>query len=337
MKRWWDPVKLQSWHGSDLAAGMLSLLAGALLGGGFWLEEIEGLAKLQAQAESLALMHPPSEATGQALPQPQGVSGKRAATTDMSAGALSAVALPGITRSDNAWPWLQQRMQAHGLQVLSLRPGPLQTQAGWPTQTLTLDVQGRWQDWQDFELQLHRHAPWWTVTQWLITPLAQAGDRVRVQWQGRLAWQPAGVAGPAGDWPQWTPGAARQEGQERGPKLPAPVFAVVQAPSQAQSAQPMADASSGMQPVPLVQTLSGYSADPSQWPVQALRFHGTWRQAGRTHAVLGHGPYLQVLALGQRVGREGHRLSRIDEDGVLLQSANAVQHPVHLSWSGGQQ
>lgn len=328
MKRWWGAAWLQSQPVGDLGAGVLSLLVGALLGGGFWMDEMEALGQLRSQAASLAHLQPQAPKP----PPPQGTSGQRGAASGGSTGAAHGLVLPELARSDSAWPWLQQRMQVHRLELLSMRPGPLETQTGWPTQTLTLDVQGRWQDWLDFERQLHRHAPWWTVTQWQITPLAQGSDRVRVQWQGRLAWQPANAAGPAQDWPQWVPRAGPQDLQDQA----VPLFAVQPALPQGQSVPATVVAGPGVQPDPTAEAVREMSPDPSQWTVQALRFYGTWRQAGRTHAVLGHGPYQQVLALGQRVGRDGHRLARIGEDGVLLQPADAAQTPIHLSWSGGQ-
>ncbi len=315
MKRWPGWLGRQSLHRRDLAAGMLSLVAGALVGGWVWLDEIEALAQLQAQAQALA------------APQGQGSAGQQAAPSDVQTVPSAVLALPMAGHGDSVWPWLQQRMQAHGLQVLSLRPGALESPSGWPTQSFTLEAQGRWQDWQDFERQLHRHVPWWTVSQWQLTPLGQTSDQIRVQWQGRLAWQPATAGGTSPDWPQWAP-EARPDGA-------VPLFATVQVQTPSLPA-PVADAGPGAAGDPLATVAPELSPDPLQWPVQALRLYGSWRQAGSTHVVLGQGPFHVVLAPGQRVGREGHRLARIDEDGVVLQPADAAQSPIHLSWSGGR-
>lgn len=316
MRRWLGSIRRPSLQGRELALGLLSLLAGALLGGGLWWDDIETLAQLRQQAQALA------------APPAQGVGGQAAVALAAPTESPAILALPEIGHAERVWPWLQQRLQAHGLQVLSLRPGAPETQAAWPTQALALEVQGRWPDWQDFERQLHRHAPWWTVSQWQLAPLGQTSGMVRVQWQVRLAWRPAAAGGTAPDWPQWTAGERAQDA--------VPVFAVASPLAPTLQALPLPAAVPGTHSEPVATALSDLSPDPMQWPVQTLRLYGTWRQAGSTHAVLGQGPFQVVLTLGQRVGREGHRLVRIGEDGVVLQPADASQSPFHLNWSGGR-
>lgn len=207
---------------------------------------------------------------------------------------------PGLAQSDVVWPWLQQRLQAHGFVVVALRPQAVASGKSLPEQTVTMRLQGRWQDWLAFEQALHAHAPWWVLEQWQIVPSGQQPGEVRIELQARLGFQPTHRAETAGQraWPDWQVSGTRR--QEKTAHLFAP----------AAWPEPPALAASGT-PVAL-------PSDPAQWPLQDLRFLGTWSQEGVVHAVLGAGADKVVVKPGQRIGREGYRVRQIGDDRLEL-------------------
>jgi len=224
--------------------------------------------------------------------------------------------LDGPTQEQGAavWPWLQQRLQDQGLQVIALRPQGLSAE-GLPEQTVQLQLQGRWRDWLALSQAMAVHAPWWVVDQWQVTPVG-VGD-VRIELQARVGWLPLLLLDPkravwAG--PQW-PVAARA-GEP--PATDALLFGL---PEVAAAAQ-----------LPSTPVLP---QDPRHWPVRALRLQGVWQEAGQWHALLGAGLAQATVRVGQRVGQEGLRVRRVDMAGVAL-AADSGESIVRLAWQGDQ-
>ena len=265
------------------------------MGHGFWQDDIEAPDRLRAEVTALqarletARTVPVGTATGQA----------------------DAVLAPDSSQAAMVWPWLAQRLQAHGLQLQSLRPGALEGVPDLPVQTVALEVQGRWADWLAFERQMHHHAPWWRVTQWQVTPAGAAGQ-VKMLWHWRWAWR-APQAPPASPavLPVWSVASAEAEpGVFDDPKAQA-------------------------RPVPSLVSESALPPDPRRWPVQSLRLLGVWQQSGVAHAVLGSGLHHVVAVPGQRVGQEGHRVQAVGDSEVVLRPGHARAPDVHLGFPGG--
>lgn len=246
------------------------------------------VAQLQMQAQAQA-QAPQISAARQQGPVPEG---------------------PVLAESARAWPWLQQRLRAHGLQVQLLRPQAVTGSRPLPEQAVAVRLQGRWRDWLAFEAALHRHAPWWVIDQWQVVPAGLPSDEVRIELQARLGFRPPAWQDQATDrvWPEWPVLAGGQPGDD--------LFA--QAPT------PTASAVAGETPMPL-------STDPRAWPVHALRLLGVWQQAGTAHAVLGEGLNQVVVRQGQRIGREAYRVRRIGDDQVELAAADPAGQVLRLT------
>ena len=224
--------------------------------------------------------------------------------------------LPG--EAGAVWPWLQQRLQAHGLQLLSLRPQAVGSVKGMPEQLVGLRLHGRWNDWLAVQQAMDVHVPWWLTGSWQVLRADPHSGEVRIELQARIGWLPQGLKTHptrARVWPSWTTEAVRPLAGEA-------LFAAPSSPSAAVAAATPAQAGVGSRPRD--------PRDPRQWPVGALRLQGTWHQAGVGHAVLGAGSDLVTVVSGQRLGAEGHRVVRVGDAQVELVSGPAAGPPLRL-------
>lgn len=265
-----------------------------------------------AWAEVDALEMEVAQWQSQSLSPPRPASPVQPATTPTEG--ETGPAWPEPAHASALWPWLQQRLQAQGLQVQALRPQAINnTVPALPEQAVVLQLQGRWTDWHAWIQDMAQHAPWWQVDQWQVVPL-QAGQ-VRIELQARVGLWPAGLAGP--ERPGWSApawAAARAVPTSRDTLWDAPDAERVDRPSAASAPA---------------------SSDPRAWPVRALRLHGVWLQADQWHAVLGDGLAQTTVRAGQRIGQEGFRVRRIGENGVELVSGEG-EPTLRLDWQGGQ-
>lgn len=233
-------------------------------------------------------------------PAPEPTPPTATAVADVSATSAGQAATPlpsapEVRERDAAWFWLQQRLQAHGLRLLALRPEPWQSGAVLAQQAAHLRLQGNWVDWQAFGRALAAHAPWLAWEQWQVQA-ADGPGQVQIDVRLRLWLRPEG--GPAmaeHSWPSW----------------PVPTATTTAAPLFAQ-----ADAVASAQPTPAPTEASA----PSAW-----RLWGVWTQAGQSRVVLGRGADWTVLAPGQSLGPQGLRLERIGAQGVHLSAPGAAQ------------
>lgn len=283
-------------RGALLAAAMC--LAGFELGVFLWQEEIGSFERLRGEVSALRDQLKNAQTS---LPEPPA----RADSGDQTWA-------PDTREAARVWPWLQQRLQAHGLVVRALSPGALDTAAGLPTQVAMLEVQGRWSDWLAFEQQLGRHAPWWSFTQWQVSPVG--AGQVRMQWHLRWGWRPTAHTQPPlaiTDLPSWP---------LAGQTATATVFDDPRSRSEV-----AADPPSQAQPQP----------ELAHSPLIGHRLQGIWQQAGVSHAVLGHDQQQIVLTPGQAVGSEGYRVWRVDEEGVTLRAFDGRRPDIRFNWTGG--
>lgn len=297
----------------DAQRHLLVLLAcagvGAVLAGLLWPLDTEALAALRQEVEQLQA-------------QAQVAQRKAHASAPMDSAARQALPMPDepdLAEGVMVWPWLQQRLRAHGLQVQALRPHAVTRLGQLPQQSVAVRLQGRWRDWLAFEEAWNWHAPWWVIDHWQVVPAGAPSDEVRIELQVRLAFRPPGLPANAATrvWPEWPV-------PEDGRSMPsANLFA--------QDATPVATA--------LAAALAGDAApqrpeDPRRGSVHALRLLGVWQQAGTAHAVLGDGLNPIVVRQGQRIGREAYRVRRIGDDQVELGASGARAEVLRLKLAG---
>jgi hypothetical protein len=60
--------------------------------------------------------------------------------------------------------------------------------------------------------------------------------------------------------------------------------------------------------------------DPVTWPLERIRWLGTWQHGADQRAVLSAGGAWITVPVGQRVGLEGHKVAFIGADGVVLRT-----------------
>lgn len=231
---------------------------------------------------------------------------------------------PDLSEADTAWSWLQQRMQAHGLQVQALQPKVVSADKGLPQQAVVMRLQGRWQDWIALEEALQVHAPWWVIDQWLVAPAtAPAGDvrTVRIELQARLGLRPSALPSAATTrvWPTWPVSVTPQAGPD------VQLFAAVPVSTSSAEASPA-----------VREVGPDLSADPRTWPIEQLRLFGVWRQAGAAYAVVGTGGEQVTLRQGQSIGRQAYRVRTIGDDHVDLSPDRKMGPGVRLTLQGGQ-
>lgn len=219
---------------------------------------------------------------------------------------------PGPSDSAVVWTGLQQRLQAWGLQVHSLRAQSQDSGGELPEQTVQLRVQGRWTDWQAFEQAMAEHAPWWLPQHTLVAATGRGPDEVQVQLQARVGWRPQG-AGQALPWVWGSNWPARPVAASALPLFgPIPEAAPGAAP-EGRLALPSSDPQG--------------RADP---PLARWRLLGVWQQDGQHHAVLGHGAMRLNVREGQRVGREAYRVRHVGAQAVELVPASPGEPVLHL-------
>lgn len=296
--------RLQGWLGPErrpqqwvLAAALLGLLGSAWLAG----PDAQALQGLESEVTrwQATLSSAPSPSPAQA-PSPQ----------------IAGAPWPEADELATLWPWLQQRLQAQGLQLLSLQPQAMATVDGLPEQTVLLRLQGAWSDWRALEQALDAQAPWWVVNQWQMLPAGVSPTDVRIELQARWGlWPPQGPgrAEAPRTWPVW---AVTAERSDQG----APVFGT---PS---GEAGLAVAKAGAPP-----TAAAGLGGPGPWPVGEMRLLGIWRQAGQAHAVLAAGQTPVVARAGQRVGAEGYRVLRVDDAQVELVPPGTAGPSLRLS------
>ena len=276
------------------------LAAGAACAGVWWwgAQSLEAWDALEAEVAQLTAMSGSQHATRSAVAAP------------VPAGSV----LPDWPTPDEAasvWPWLQQRLQEQGLQVLAIQPLPFDrgnAARALPEQAVLWRLQGRWRDWLAWGRALEVHAPWWVFDHWTVLPAGTSGE-VRIELQARLGLQGQRAAA-ARIWPTW----------------PLP-----QAPAQGVGAQLFDPPGPQVESGPVAPVAHG---QPQQWPARELRLLGIWQQAGVHHAVLGAGPDWLVVSPGQRVGREHYRVLRVSASGLDLGAASAADPPLHLGFQG---
>lgn len=216
---------------------------------------------------------------------------------------------PAWQDADSLWPWLQERLQTHGLQVRSLQPQAMGAAAAGQVNahtTVHLQLQGRWQDWQSFVMQMNAHVPWWQLLGWQVVPAGEVSELVRLQVQLRLGWhtplpgKSVPIALPRWPVPQASAGVALFG-------IPVP---------------------GGRDPGAMVGAAAAVaSATPAQ-------LRGVWLQAGQGHAVFREGERLDIRRAGQPLAFADYRLVQVSVDGVQLQDRTGQRVALTLGKGG---
>lgn len=230
------------------------------------------------------------------------------------------------------WPQLERSMVQHGLRLLSLRPEPPSPSGAWPSQGVTLRLQGRFDDWVNAWAALNARGPVWGLERLRITPQegGVAIDAVLRLWLSpETTVMPKSAVSPVPtEWMTAPVLTAQRQGAG------APVFVSGTSPSAAvtgvaagiKKVDPLpfsAGAASAGAPdgrsSPL--TMPTLSPDPGDWPLDQVRLVGVWQQGQGVHPILMAGPHWALARVGQRIGPQGHVVSSIHAAEVHLRAA----------------
>lgn len=286
-----DGPALASWCARQWQRHAVALL-GATLGAALLVLAFSDVWEAHDQAhQSLAAAQAKWTAQGPEAPMPQVLDPRAHA-----AGALWP-RLPG------RWPpeasaALRQFLIGQRLQVQSLRAMPDVVAGPLQAQSLAIRMTGRYADWVRAWQLMSTSGPLLSIERMSVSSLAQSSgvqlDVVLHLWSRpgstqEVLWPPEGSTAPLS--------AAVDPFVWSGP-TPEPPAAV-----------PSRTAKS------VVQT-----DDPMTWPLERVRWLGTWQQGADKQAVLSAGGPWIAVRVGQRVGPEGHKVAVIGADGLVLLS-----------------
>jgi hypothetical protein len=317
------------WLARRWAFALAGFAAGLLGVGGWQYQDLEGLWESQAQVDDLQkklqehLQQAQSKQTLAAAP----------AMTPLSGPPLVNAGWPAQGTQAAVWLQLERLMVQHGLRLMSLQLESPSTKGDWPSQTATLRLQGRFEDWVRVWTALNARGPLWGMERLRITP--QAGG-VAVDAVLRLWLSP-----PSGGSPRLAPAAVLTELMPGdGPVLPqagagAPVFvptaaSVVGAGLKNERRGPVAEGlgeRSGTLVLDGPAMSSGrgsFSPDPADWPLAQVRLVGVWQAGQAALPILQAGPHWVRAHVGQRIGPQGHVVQSIHAEEVHVRSAQGV-------------
>lgn len=245
---------------------------------------------------------------------------------------------PALGAQAAVWPQVERLMVQHGLRLLSLQLEPTNHVGGWPSQTVALRLQGRFEDWVTVWAALNARGPFWAMERLRITP-QEAG--VAVDAVLRLWLSPAAADETASAQvklpTEWMFGDAPVA---LGHRASAPVFVQNAAPPanafvaaagpKDEAALPVsadigARSNSGA-PVSRASTPpeAPLSSDPAEWPLDQIRVAGVWQSEESVQLILQAGPHWVRARLGQRMGPHGHVVHGIDAEAVHLRAAQGA-------------
>ena len=236
------------------------------------------------------------------------------------------------------WPQLERLMVQHGLRLQSLQLEPPSPVGFWPSQTVTLRLQGRFEDWVSVWSALNARGPYWGMERLRITP-QEGGVAVDAALRLWLLPVASGTPAPAqanlhaermpsdgpialrnrSNAPVFVPVATRPETSlipAAGLKVavPTPVSAAVGPPPRSLASEGRASTS----------PLTMLSPHPVQWPLEQVRLAGVWQSGQAAQLILQAGPHWVPARVGQRIGPHGHVVHDIHAEEVHLRAAQGA-------------
>lgn len=318
------------WLARRWAFALGGWVVGMLGVGGWQLEALQALRESEAQVLDLQAKLQAQVQAEQLKPGP-GLGPEAALTIPTGPPPVMAWwPVPGTQAA--VWPQLARWMAQHGLRLLSLRPEPHSSVGAWPSQAVSLRLQGRFEDWVNAWAALNARGPMWGLERMRITP-QDGGVAIDVVLRLWLSTEPTLMSKSAGTpaLTEWMPAPvvfAQRSGAG------APVFVATATPSATLSGvgaglkvvEPLppsavtasaGPAESRASP-PNMPTLS---PDPADWPLEEVRLAGVWQQGQEVQPILMAGPHWALARLGQRIGPQGHVVKSIYAGEVHLRAA----------------
>ena len=202
--------------------------------------------------------------------------------------------LPGRWPPDAAAA-LRQFLIHQRLQVQALRALPEVAAGSLKGQSVALRMTGAYADWARSWQILSAAGPVLSIERMSVLSLVPSGVQIEVVLH---LWSRPGstfeISWPSDTAMAWASGA--DIFAAAGPDLPS-----AEAPTTVRE--------------PVAQT-----DDPVTWPLERIRWLGTWQHGADLRAVLSAGGAWITVPVGQRVSLEGHKVASIGADGVVLRT-----------------
>lgn len=206
--------------------------------------------------------------------------------------------LPGRWPPDSAAS-LRQFLIGQRLQVVALRVLPDVVAGPLKGQSLAVRMMGAYANWTRAWQILSTSGPVMSIERMSVLSLAQpSGEQIEVVLN---LWSMPGSTGDV-SWPSDNPLAPVAASG-------ADIFALVTGVDW----PPVAAEAKAKEPI--VQT-----DDPLTWPMERIRWLGSWQQGADPQAVLSAGGAWIAVRVGQRVSLEGHKVAAIVPDGLVLRT-----------------
>jgi len=280
-RRDWD-----LWPSALLASGVMT--AAALVALVVWVAaspEGPDAAQLQTQRQDL-------QKQVLALQARRGSSVSEAQASPRNALNLAQQQWPTPEQSQPVVMALYAQAQSHGLQVDSFKPEALQTLQGLESRSLSLRLHGRFAQVLSWSEALFQQAALWVPEKWVLTA-SPSGD-VSLEALLHLPLRPSGATGSAL--------VMDNQGLSVTPEKYSPAAGnPFSRPAEAitESAQTGA-VDMGLHPL-------------RRWPLQEMQLVGTFDHGGARHALILTPAGLFRLAVGERLGVEGGRVTSLEE------------------------
>lgn len=312
-----------------LARRWVFALAGFVTGllgvAGWHLEALEALWASEAQVLDL------QEKLREQPAQTNKVSGTSAALSAPTGPPPVMAWWPAPGSQAAVWPQVERLLVQHGLRLLSMRLDPPSTVGVWPSQTVALRLQGRFEAWVAAWAALNARGPVWTMERLRITP--QEGG-VAVDAVLRLWLSPGPTDKP-------TPAQAHVSPEPMWGAVPvaprvgagAPVFVPTFAPAVVAGLKSEVPVPAALvarsSPVssesrPKTPHAALRSSDPADWPSDQVRLVGVWQSAQDAQFILQSGQHWVRARVGQRIGTEGHVVQSMQAEEVHLRAEHGT-------------
>lgn len=302
-------------------------------------EALESLWESEAQVD---VLHKELQVLQQQLQKNQAL----VAATAMAAPAGPPLVMAGWPvqgMQSGVWPQVERLMVQHGLRLLSLQLEPPSPLGFWPSQTVALRLQGRFEDWVKVWAALNARGPFWTMERLRIAPqeggvavdallrlwLSPGASGTSVPVQASLSTEQMMIEVPdavriRADAPVFVPTAARPVTSlvaVAGRKDVAPLS--VATGSAALSRNLATESRASTAPTTL-------SPDPADWPLEQVRLAGVWQSHQAAQLILQAGPHWVSARVGQRIGPHGHVVQGIHAQEVHLRAAHGAAWVIGL-------
>lgn len=224
--------------------------------------------------------------------------------------------LPAPEQYGPMWMNLKNALSKHRVRLISMQPVTEPWLAPLPSEAMVMRLQARFENWAGLWAALVQMGPVWSMDRLRVVPSAgMEGVDIEVVWRIWAQPQHAGNVKDDAEWARSMSAIHDIPPQARGPSVfesPGKVKKTASAPPTGPQAS-VRTADSVSTPHELI-----FSHAPERQPMLPVRVMGIWRDGEQAEAVLANATHWFRIREGRQLSLEGHRVSRIDGDGIQV-------------------